>query len=759
MKKIIFLFLTIGILFLTAVCSAGTLQLTTYIPSPVGAFDRLRLVPRTALGLPCEPGTLYIENPNLPRFCQDDGLGHTSWTSFPGVWTQATNAIYPTDTDQVDPTADTVYVGIGTTTPSFKLTLEQDGGILAKGTFGSGATLSTAGAGTRFIWYPRKAALRAGRVTGTAWNDINIGNYSTAMGLDTTASNAHSMAFGDRTTANAATAVAFGSQTTAHGVSSMASGDRSQATGDYSVASGGYSLIVNPPGSFPMASGRGSVAIGNGVRATSDYSFAFGYHSIANNTAAFASGYFAGADDTNPIDIEGIGSFASGSWPAATGDYSFAVGNSPQALGDYSIAIGFDPVANGSGAVALGGGSSATADGAVALGLNNLASGLYAVALASSNQASGDYSLTLGASNFSQGGDYSIAMGSANFANGDYSVALGSGNSAIGDFSMATGWAVSPNLTIHGGIASGNASFVSGQHASASPYTAIYNATGDYAFCSGYNGTALGIGAVAMGRYASATGNYSMALGGAGTATGNGSTAGGPYSVALGGGSAGGEGAFAGGARTLGMRNIANGRYSAAFGTGMQVTGDFSVGFSLRDTTTLTYQLNQSHTVSIMGGNVGIGTRTPGYPLEVTGAAAKSTNGLQWSISSDARLKKNIKLINPNFALKKILKLRPVSFKWKEPAKHGNQTETQMGFVAQDVERVLPRWVIQDREGYKSLNLGGIDPLTVESLKALRQELNEVKVTYAKIIQDNNERLQVQEKTIETLKQKLHETQ
>jgi carbon monoxide dehydrogenase subunit G len=56
--------------------------------------------------------------------------------------------------------------GIGTLTPEFKLTLDADGGILAKGTYGSGTALTTSGAGTRLIWYPKKAAFRAGQVGG-----------------------------------------------------------------------------------------------------------------------------------------------------------------------------------------------------------------------------------------------------------------------------------------------------------------------------------------------------------------------------------------------------------------------------------------------------------------------------------------------------------------------------------------------------------------------------------------------------------------
>ena len=50
---------------------------------------------------------------------------------------------------------------------------------------------------------------------------------------------------------------------------------------------------------------------------------------------------------------------------------------------------------------------------------------------------------------------------------------------------------------------------------------------------------------------------------------------------------------------------------------------------------------------------------------------------LFWTISSDARLKKNIRVI-PG-ALDKILQLRGVTFEWKEPEKHANRTGMQIG--------------------------------------------------------------------------------
>ena len=143
-------------------------------------------------------------------------------------------------------------VGIGTTSPEFKLSLDNDGGILAAGNYNYGATLTRSGSGTKLIWYPRKAAFRAGRVTGTQWNDTNIGDLSAALGNDTEASGDNSTAMGENSTASG-----YGS--TAMGYFSEASGERSTAMGYYTEANGVFSTAM---GNYSIAGSLSSVAVG-----------------------------------------------------------------------------------------------------------------------------------------------------------------------------------------------------------------------------------------------------------------------------------------------------------------------------------------------------------------------------------------------------------------------------------------------------------------------------------------------------------------
>ena len=71
--------------------------------------------------------------------------------------------------------------------------------------------------------------------------------------------------------------------------------------------------------------------------------------------------------------------------------------------------------------------------------------------------------------------------------------------------------------------------------------------------------------------------------------------------------------------------------------------------------------------------------------------AANGTGNVAFVATSDKRLKENIKPITGS--LDKILALNPVSFDWKANGEH-----TKAGFVAQEVESVLPEYVATDED-------------------------------------------------------------
>jgi hypothetical protein len=105
--------------------------------------------------------------------------------------------------------------------------------------------------------------------------------------------------------------------------------------------------------------------------------------------------------------------------------------------------------------------------------------------------------------------------------------------------------------------------------------------------------------------------------------------------------------------------------------------------------------------------------------LNVTRNATKPGGG-PWAAPSDVRLKKSVTSLKG--ALGKLLRLRGVSFEWKEPEKRGNLVGQQIGLVAQEVEEVFPEWVDTDAAGYKNVTARGFEALTIEAFKELKTD-------------------------------------
>lgn len=105
--------------------------------------------------------------------------------------------------------------------------------------------------------------------------------------------------------------------------------------------------------------------------------------------------------------------------------------------------------------------------------------------------------------------------------------------------------------------------------------------------------------------------------------------------------------------------------------------------------------------------------------LEITGNATKPGGG-SWTATSDRRLKKNIEPLHD--ALSRLLRLRGVSFEYKDLEESGGLPGTQIGLIAQEVEDVFPDWVGENESGYKTVTVRGLAALVVEALRELRQE-------------------------------------
>ena len=91
--------------------------------------------------------------------------------------------------------------------------------------------------------------------------------------------------------------------------------------------------------------------------------------------------------------------------------------------------------------------------------------------------------------------------------------------------------------------------------------------------------------------------------------------------------------------------------------------------------------------------------------------------------SSDKRLKDNIvRIENP---LEKIDKIGGYTFDWND--KQQTYTGKDVGVIAQEIQEVLPEIVTERDNGYLAVKYEKIVPLLIESIKELKQEVDEIK--------------------------------
>lgn len=159
-------------------------------------------------------------------------------------------------------------VGIGLIAPKARLHV-ADSSVLFTGPSNlpavAGAT-PVIGAGNRLMWFSNKAAIRAGGVSGVQWDEINIGQYSTAFGRST---------------------IASGQYATSLGVSNTVSGN----------------VGASALGSNNTVSGNVATGIGLGLTAQSYNSMVIGrYNEVAGNALSWVS--------TDPLFVVGNGASA-----------------------------------------------------------------------------------------------------------------------------------------------------------------------------------------------------------------------------------------------------------------------------------------------------------------------------------------------------------------------------------------------------------------------------------------------------------------
>jgi len=123
--------------------------------------------------------------------------------------------------------------------------------------------------------------------------------------------------------------------------------------------------------------------------------------------------------------------------------------------------------------------------------------------------------------------------------------------------------------------------------------------------------------------------------------------------------------------------------------------------------------------------------------FQLVGRVPKNTNNLEWQGTivqglSDSRVKTNV--VSMTEGLDKIEQIRPVTFDWVPTENVSDREGADFGFIAQELEEVLPEVVHTRGDGYKTVMYEKVVPVLVQAMKeqqtmieALRAEIELLK--------------------------------
>ena len=180
------------------------------------------------------------------------------------------------------------------------------------------------------------------------------------------------------------------------------------------------------------------------------------------------------------------------------------------------------------------------------------------------------------------------------------------------------------------------------------------------------------------------------------------------------------------------MRLDSNNAFIIGNGTSASSYNTYLDGFKIY------LRTNTNHQTSLYineSGNVGIGNTSPDTKLHVSGDiyATGGVTALQ-AVSSDKRLKKNIKKFN---AKDIIDKLNPVSFEWNSKAKKLSDFKdgTNYGLIAQDSDGIIDNLVfnLPNGKGYKGVRYEKLIPILLQAVKEQQKEIDELKQIIKKL--------------------------
>lgn len=151
------------------------------------------------------------------------------------------------------------------------------------------------------------------------------------------------------------------------------------------------------------------------------------------------------------------------------------------------------------------------------------------------------------------------------------------------------------------------------------------------------------------------------------------------------------------------------------------------------------------------GANVGIGTIPSGtYKIEINGNIG--TVGIDEI--SDRRWKKDITTLEGS--LSNVMKLRGVNYNWRvDDYPNKNFTnKLQIGFIAQEVEKVFPELVTEDANGFKAVQYSKLVAVLTEAIQE-QQDIIDAQNSRIDSLESNSARVEKLEGELEEIKRHL----
>ena len=483
-------------------------------------------------------------------------------------------------------------------------------------------------------------------------------------------------------------------------------------------------------------------------------------------SGSYSSGYGAIAFGYNSTAYGGVGlgysSYASGTGSAAIGYSNYSSGNGTTSLGydnnaqsNYSTSIGYSNyVSSANGGVAIGYDNDARAYYAISMGYSNYVNGYAGVALGYDHNVSGYYAVALGINNTAS--DY------ASTVIGQYN---SSGSSATSSSSFSTS---APAFVIGNGTSSGSLSdafkvmFNGDAYISSSLYlsgTAITSTAAEINYVDGVTSnvqtqldskqatitgaaTTIATDDLTVSRALTSNGSGKVEVS-AVTSTELGYLDGVSSNVQTQLDSK--QATLTGGATTIASSDLTASRALTSNSSGkVEVSAVTSTELGYLDGVTspvqtqLDSKLSSSGNITTGGniiipdsGTVGSSTDNDAMTIASNGNVTFSqdlTVSGDITVSSDQRLKSNIKSLGSTIS--KLMQIDGKTYTIK------NNGIEKIGILAQEVQKVFPELVSEDKNEMLAVNYQGLVPVLINALKEQDEKINRLEILVETLIKN-----------------------